>query len=79
MKFNWEEYLNKMVNVTMKENYGMVYDSKSDTPLYEIVFKSGRLTGVFEEGLLIETAREQQQVKIFIPYSSIKCVEIFNI
>lgn len=79
MKFNWEEYLNKMVNVTMKENYGMVYDSKSDTPLYEIVFKSGRLTGIFEEGLLIETAREQQQVKIFIPYSSIKCVEIFNI
>lgn len=79
MKFDWNEYLNKTLNVTMLENYGMKYDSKSETPLYEIVFKSGKLVGAYEEGLLLEATRESHQVKIFIPYYSIKCVEIFNV
>jgi hypothetical protein len=79
MKLDWNEFLGKTINVTMKENYGMVYDEKSDSPLYEIVFKTGKLTGVYDEGLLLEAMREGQAVKIYVPYLSIKCVEIFNV
>lgn len=79
MKLDWSEYLQKMVNVTMLENYGMTYDTKSQSPLYEIVFKTGKLIGEYEDGLLLEATRESQQVKIFIPHHSIKCVEIFNV
>ncbi|MEI7811172.1 MAG: hypothetical protein WCJ01_01970 [Ignavibacteria bacterium] len=79
MKFDWTEYLNQTLNVTMIENYGMKFEDKSEQPLYEIVFKTGRLIGAFEDGLLLEAARELHQVKIFIPYSSVKCVEIFNV
>lgn len=79
MKFVWSEYLNKTLNITMLENYGMRYDTKNDTPLYEIVFKTGKLIGAYDEGLLLEAVRESQHVKIFIPYYSIKCVEIFNV
>ncbi|MGE5402204.1 MAG: hypothetical protein ACM3S2_17535 [Ignavibacteriales bacterium] len=79
MNLDWSGFLQKMVNVTMKENYGMKYDTKSDSPLYEIVFKTGRLIGVYDDGLLLEATRESQQIKIFIPHHSIKCVEIFNV
>lgn len=79
MKFNWSEYLHQTVNITMLENYGMRYDSKNDTPLYEIVFKTGKLVGAYDEGLLLEATRESHQIKIFVPYYSIKCVEIFNV
>ena len=79
MNLDWNEFIGKTINITMKENYGMVYDERSDSPLYEIVFKTGKLTGVFDDGLLLETVREGQTVKIYVPYSSIKCVEIFNV
>lgn len=78
MKFDWEQYSGKTLNITLYENYGLTMDSKSNTPIYEIVFKTGKLTGVFDEGLLLEAEREKEIVKIFIPYQSIKCVEIFN-
>jgi len=54
-------------------------DPKADTPVYEIVFKTGRLVSAFDDGLLLEADRDGQMVKIFIPYTSIKCVEIFNL
>jgi hypothetical protein len=79
MKLDWNEFMGKTLNVTMLENYGMVYDEKSNSPLYEIVFKTGKLSGVYDDGLLMETTRESQKVKIYIPYQSIKCVEIFNV
>lgn len=78
MKMNWNEYVGKTLNITMHENYGIVMEPKSNTPIYEIVFKSGTLAGVFDEGLLLETVRDSDQVKIFIPHGAIKCVEIFN-
>jgi len=79
MKMDWNQFLGKAVNVTMLENYGVVY-SKDNNELpvfYEIVFKTGVLTACYDEGLLLEATREDQKYKIFIPYSSIKCVEIF--
>jgi hypothetical protein len=79
MNLDWNEFIGKTINITMKENYGMVYDERSDSPLYEIVFKTGKLSGVFDDGLLLETVREGQTVKIYVPYPSIKCVEIFNV
>ncbi len=78
MKLNWEEYLGKTLNITMHENYG-VQDVGSESPFYEIVFKTGKLVGAFDEALLLETIREQKTVKIFVPFSSIKCVEIFEL
>ena len=79
MKINWKEHLNKTINVTMKENYGVVYNSGStDQPaFYEIVFKTGKLVKVFDDGLFLDAEREKQVYNIFIPYESIKCVEIF--
>jgi hypothetical protein len=79
MKLDWTEFLGKTINVTMHENYGFSFDQKLDSPVYEIVFKSGVLSGVYDEGLLLETQREGEQIRIFIPHNSIKCVEIFNI
>jgi hypothetical protein len=78
MQIDWSEYLNQTLNVTLLENYGATKDPRSDQPLYEIVFKTGRLVNSFDDGLLLETEREGQRVGIFIPYTSIKCVEIFD-
>lgn len=78
MQMDWKEFVGKTLNVTMYENYGIVMEPKTNTPIYEIVFKSGTLIGVFDEGLLLETIRESDQVKIFIPHNAVKCVEIFN-
>ena len=78
MNFDWTEYINHTLNVTMHENYGATKESKEDQPLYEIVFKTGKLTNAFDDGILLETEREDQSIGIFIPYSSIKCVEIFD-
>lgn len=80
MKIEWKEFLNKTINVTMNENYGVVYNNKIDdqNAFYEIVFKTGKLEKVFDDGLLLSAQREDQQYEIFIPYESIKCVEIFN-
>ena len=79
MRIDWTEYLNQTINVTMSENYGMTMDPKADSPVYEIVFKTGRIVNAFDDGLLLEADREGQMVKIFIPYTSLKCVEIFDI
>jgi hypothetical protein len=78
-KLDWSLFLDRTINVTMNENYGVVYgDKKDDSPVfYEIVFKTGKLIDYFDDALLIEAIREKQTYKIFIPFSSIKCVEIF--
>ncbi len=79
MNIDWKEYLGKSVNVTMKEYYGVVYNanSKDQPAFYEIVFKTGKLESVFNDGLFLDAKQDGQEYKIFIPYESIKCVEIF--
>ncbi|MBV6511401.1 MAG: hypothetical protein HRU80_07250 [Ignavibacteriales bacterium] len=79
MQMDWTSYIGKVLNITMHENYGIVMEPKSNTPIYEIVFKSGQLVGAFSEGLLLETTRENETVRIFIPHNAIKCVEIFGL
>lgn len=78
-KMDWSKYVGHTVNVTMNENYGVVYNSgKDDQPtFYEIVFKTGKLVETFDDGLLLDAAAEGQIYKVYIPLSSIKCVEIF--
>jgi hypothetical protein len=78
MKLDWTEYINRTLNITMHENYGATKDPKVDQQLYEIVFKTGKLVNAYDDGLLLETEREDQSIGIFIPYNSIKCVEIFD-
>ncbi len=78
MQMNWKQFIGKTVHITMHENYGIVMDPKADSAIYEIVFKSGTLSEVLDEGLLLETRRDAEQIKIFVFYNSIKCVEIFN-
>ena len=78
MNLDWTEYINHTLNVTMHENYGATKDPKEDQPLYEIVFKIGKLVNAFDDGLLLESEREGEIIGIFIPYDSIKCVEIFD-
>lgn len=75
----WNEHIGKLLNVTMNENYGVVYGkSEKDHPVfYEIVFKTGKLVAAFDDGLLLESSRESQTYNIFVPFTSIKCVEIF--
>jgi len=79
MKIDWNEFLDRQLNVTMKENYGVVYGVKKDDEpaFYEIVFKTGKLIAIYDEGLLLEAVRDGQLYKIFIPHSSIKSVDIF--
>jgi hypothetical protein len=80
MKLDWQKYVGKTLNITMNENYGVVYGSqgKNEHPaFYEIVFKTGLLTEVFEEGVLLEAKREDLVYNIFVPFNSIKCVEIY--
>lgn len=77
MKMNWEKYLGYEVNIVMKEYYGVVQTSKMEEPFYEIVFKTGKLVGVFDDGLLIRGSYENRIIESFVPYESIKCVDIF--
>jgi len=79
MKIDWKEYEGQTLHITLYENYGLTMDTVSDNPLYEIVFKTGKLVNAYDDGLLLETEREKQPVKIFVPYQYIKCIEIFNI
>lgn len=78
-KMNWSKYLGRTINVTMLENYGVVYNEKNqEEPMFfEIVFKSGVLTDFFEDALLLSAERNGIEVMIYVPFSSIKCVEIF--
>jgi len=79
MKLEWNHFLHCTLNITMNENYGVVYSQyKQEHPtFYEIVFKTGKLIAAYDEGLMLEATRENQNYKIFVPYRSIKCVEIF--
>lgn len=81
MKIDWNKYVGQMLNITMNENYGVVYgSSQNEQPqFYEIVFKTGKLSEAFEDALLLEAVREEHVVKIYVPLNSIKCVEIFDI
>jgi hypothetical protein len=78
MKIDWNTYAGQTLNITLFENFGLAVDSTSNTPIFEIVFKTGKLSGIFDDGLLLESEREKEIIKIFVPYTSIKCVEIFN-
>ena len=78
MNIDWNDYINQTLHVTLHENYGVTKDPKSENPVFEIVFKTGRLVSAFDDGLLLEADRESERVGIFIPYTSIKCVEIFD-
>ncbi len=78
MKFDWNQYIGNTLNVTMHEQFGLAMDTKSNTPIFEIVFKTGKRSGVYDDAILLEAEREKETVKIYIPYQSIKCVEIFN-
>lgn len=75
---DWHPFIGKLVNVTMHENYGLTEDKRNEQTLYEIVFKHGTLIEVYDEGLLLETMRENHKVNIFIPHPSIKCIEFFE-
>ncbi|HOI29732.1 MAG TPA: hypothetical protein PLZ15_08205 [Melioribacteraceae bacterium] len=79
MKMDWNKHLDKMLNITMNENYGVVYGKGGDEhpAFYEIVFKTGKLISAFEDGLLLEAVRDKNNYNIFVPYTSIKCVEIY--
>lgn len=80
MRMDWNSFINHTVNITLKEKYGVVYSEKKDEKqpnFYEIVFKTGKLVGIFDDGLLLETVRDTHLVRTFIPYESIKCVDIF--
>lgn len=79
MKMDWNSYLGKTLNITMYENYGVVStaDNKEHPTFYEIVFKTGKLIQSFDDGLVLESNRDDRQYHIFVPHSSIKCVEIF--
>ncbi|MEG8945681.1 hypothetical protein [Rosettibacter firmus] len=79
MKLDWSQFLGKILNITMYENYGVVYGrSENEHPtFYEIVFKTGKLIAAYDDGLLLEAQREEQAYNIFVPFTSIKCVEIF--
>ncbi|MCX6168261.1 MAG: hypothetical protein NTX65_02900 [Ignavibacteriales bacterium] len=79
MKLDWNQFVGKMLNITMFENYGVVYGKeKGEHPtFYEIVFKTGKLVQSFDDGLLIESNREEKTFQVYVPYNSIKCVEIF--
>ena len=80
MKMDWKIFIGKTLNITMTENYGVVYGTpeKSEHPaFYEIVFKTGTLKEVFDEGLLLESKREEITYNIYVPFSVVKCVEIY--
>ncbi len=79
MRMDWQTHQGKTLYITMHENYGLTVDPKTNSPIFEIVFKSGKLIEVYDDALLLETERENQNVKIYIPFGSIKCVEIFDL
>ncbi len=79
MKLDWKKFINRNLSIYLHENYGVVYGKKNEEqpPLYEISVKSGKLTEVFDDGLLLETIRENQIILTWIPFESIKAVDIF--
>ncbi|MBE0571987.1 MAG: hypothetical protein IH618_10625 [Ignavibacteriaceae bacterium] len=78
MNLYWTEYINYTLNVNMYENYRATKDSKAEQLLYEIVFRSGRLVNAHDDNLLLETERKGKSIGILIPFTSEKCIKIFN-
>lgn len=76
MKMDWSKYLNRDLNIILNENYGMVYDPGSNTPIYEIVFRTGKLIANFDDALLIENFQDGKKTHFYIPLSAVKCIEI---
>ncbi len=79
MKMDWNTFVGHTVNVTMNENYGVVYgqNKPEEQPgFYEIVFKTGKLIAAYDDGLHLEAEKEGTVFQIFVFFSSIKCVEI---
>lgn len=74
---DWGKFIGYEINIIMKEYYGVVQTQKMEEPFYEIVFKTGKLKEVFDDGLLISGKYENQIVESFVPFESIKCVDIF--
>lgn len=80
MKLDWKNYVGKTLNITMLENYGVVYSSEEKSEhsaFYEIVFKTGKLIDSFDDGLLLEAKRDDVLYQTFVPFTSIKCVDIY--
>lgn len=80
MKIDWNNYLGKTLNITMLENYGVVYGKEINNEhpaFYEIVFKTGKLVGSFDDGLLLEAKRDEVTFNTFVPFTSIKCIDIY--
>ncbi len=77
MKMNWEKYIGYEINIIMKEYYGVVQTEEMEEPFFEIVFKAGKLKEVFDDGLLISGKYDKRIVESFVPFESIKCVDIF--
>ncbi len=78
MKMNWGKYVGYEVNVIMKEYYGVVQTENMTDPFFEIVIKSGVLKEVYEDGLLIIGKFQNRFIESFIPFESIKCVDIIH-
>ncbi len=79
MKMNWQEFIGKIVTVTMNENYGVMYGNRGpqEQPnFYEIVFKTGKLKAAFDDGLLLEAEKDGTNMLIFVFFNAMKCVEI---
>jgi len=79
MKMDWSQFIGQTVNITMNESYGVVYGRKTaeEQPgFYEIVFKTGKLKGAYEEGLLLENEKEGIVMQIFVFFIAMKCVEV---
>ncbi|MCX7875789.1 MAG: hypothetical protein N2321_06430 [Melioribacteraceae bacterium] len=80
MRIDWNNYIGKTLNITMQENYGVVYGNQMNNEhnaFYEIVFKTGKLVNAFEEGLLLESQRDELTFQTFVPFSSVKCIDIY--
>lgn len=80
MKIDWNNFIGKTLNITMLENYGVVYGNEvknEHTAFYEIVFKTGKLINAFDDGLLLEAKRDELTYQTFVPFTSIKCVDIY--
>ncbi|MCX8011197.1 MAG: hypothetical protein N3A61_08595, partial [Ignavibacteria bacterium] len=56
----------------------MVHTAKENEPFYEIVFKAGVLKQVFDDGLMLLTSYKNRDIEIYIPFTSIKCVDIIH-
>ena len=78
MNLDWKEYINHTLNVSMQENYGATKDPNANQPLYEVVFKTGRLVNAYDDGLILETEREGEISGIPNSFTSVKYLEIFN-